>query len=256
MKFMSALLLAATSLITVTSYASENRGDAREQLEPRGFLYGVGIAINQEVYNGYDRRVVPLPILGYRGERLSILGPFISYDVVQQDGLRLAVQAAPRFQSFDSSDSDIFVGMDEREFSFDAGLGLKYQRDDWNINVSSMFDAMNKSNGYELRSSIGRAFNKGPIFIEPSLSLSYLDANNVNYYYGVAAAEANAFRPAYEGKSAVNSSLGLSISTPILFGGFTSVNLNYTWNDSSISESPLVLRDTSFSLMLIYSRFF
>ena len=62
-------------------------------------------------------RVIPLPILGYRGDRLSVLGPFVSYDVLnQRDGIKLSAQASPRFQGFDSSDSDVFIGMDERDF--------------------------------------------------------------------------------------------------------------------------------------------
>jgi outer membrane protein len=86
--------------------------------------------------------------------------------------------------------------------------------------------------------------------------VSYLDANHVDYYYGVAANEATTLRTAYEGKSAVNTSLGLTLAMPIFFGGFTSLSLNYNWVDSSISDSPLVDSDTSFSLTLIYSRFF
>ncbi|WP_404343960.1 MipA/OmpV family protein [Pseudoalteromonas mariniglutinosa] len=236
--------------------AEENRGDVRERLEPKGFIYGFGLGINQELYSGYDRRVVPLPILGYRGERLNVLGPFISYDVVQNSGFKFTLQAAPRFQGFDSSDSDIFIGMQERDFSFDAGLGLKYQRDDWNIAVSSMFDVLNKSDGYELKTTVGRAFKYGPIFIEPTLSVSYLNDKNVNYYYGVADFEARSFRPAYQASSAVNTTIGVSLATPIFFGGFTRLSVDYTFNDSSITDSPLVDRDNNLSLRLFYSHFF
>ena len=34
-------------------------------------------------------------------------------------------------------------------------------------------------------------FRKGPLFFEPSLSLSYLDSAHVNYYYGVKSNETN-----------------------------------------------------------------
>ncbi|WP_306107175.1 MipA/OmpV family protein [Pseudoalteromonas tunicata] len=256
MNAMYGSVLCAALLLSFSAIAEQSRGEARERLEPEGFLYGIGLGINQELYKGYDKRVIPLPILGYRGKRLSVLGPFVSYDFLQLDGVRFAVQAAPRFQGYDSSDSDVFIGMDKRKFSFDAGLGIKYQRDDWNFDVSSMFDVLNKSNGYELKTSIGRAFKQGPLFIEPTLSVRYLDANHVDYYYGVAAHEATFARPMYEGKSAINTSVGLSIGTPIFFGGFTRLGIDYTWNDSSISESPLVERDTNLSLILLYSRFF
>lgn len=236
--------------------ATDERGEVRERLEPKGFLYGFGLGVNQELYKGYDRRVIPLPILGYRGDRLSVLGPFVSYDVLQQEGVKLAVQVSPRFQGFDRSDSEIFIGMDERYFSFDAGLGLKYEKDDWNLGLSSMFDVLNKSDGYELKASLGRAFQSGPIFYEPSISVSYLDANHINYYYGVGDHEATSSRPAYQTDSAVNTTIGFSIATPIFFEGFTRLSIDYTWHDANIADSPLVDTDTNLSLRLLYSRFF
>ena len=250
------LIVGASALFCAQQVVADERGAVRERLEPKGFLYGFGLGINQELYKGYDRRVIPLPILGYRGDRLSVLGPFVSYDLLQQEGVKLAVQASPRFQGFDSSDSDIFIGMDERDFSFDAGLGLKYEKDDWNVGLSSMFDVLNKSDGYELKASLGRAFKSGPIFYEPSISVSYLDANHVNYYYGVGAHEATSSRPAYQTDSAVNTTIGFSIATPIFFDGFTRLSIDYTWNDATIADSPLVDTDTNLSLRLLYSRFF
>lgn len=252
----SFLIVGASALFCAQQVVADERGEVRERLEPKGFLYGFGFGINQELYKGYDRRVIPLPILGYRGDRLSVLGPFVSYDLLQQEGVKLAVQASPRFQGFDSSDSDIFVGMDERDFSFDAGLGLKYEKDDWNVGLSSMFDVLNKSDGYELKASLGRAFKSGPIFYEPSISVSYLDANHVNYYYGVGAHEATSSRPTYQTDSAVNTTIGFSIATPIFFDGFTRLSIDYTWNDATIADSPLVDTDTNLSLRLLYSRFF
>ncbi|MGO2012417.1 MAG: MipA/OmpV family protein [Pseudoalteromonas sp.] len=259
MKYFLACLLNLTALISVSAFANtgeDERGEIRKRIEPKGLLYGFGLGINQELYKGYDRRVIPLPIIGYRGERFSALGPFISYDLIQKEGFKLAIQAAPRFQGFDSNDSDIFEGMDERKFSFDGGFGLTYQKSNWKVNLSSMFDILNRSDGYEIKSSIGRAFKQGPIFIEPTIGVSYLDANHVNYYYGVGAHEVGDFRPAYEADSAINTKIGLSIGTPIFLGGFTRLNLDYTMHGSSISDSPLVDSDTSFSLSLIYSRFF
>ena len=250
------LIFGILAMLFSTAVLADDRGDVRQRLEPKGFLYGLGLGINQELYKGYDRRVIPLPILGYRGDRLSVLGPFVSYDVLNQDGIKLSAQASPRFQGFDSSDSDVFIGMDERDFSFDAGLGVRYERNDWNVGLSSMFDVLNKSNGYELKASLGRAFKSGPIFYEPTISVSYLDANNVNYYYGVRDYEATTLRPAYTADSAINTTIGFSVATPIFLGGFTRLSIDYTLSDSSIVDSPLVDTDTSLSLRLLYSRFF
>lgn len=58
-------------------FADGNRGEVRERIEPKGCLYGFGLGINQEIYAGYDYRVIPLPIIGYRGDNFRVLGPFV-----------------------------------------------------------------------------------------------------------------------------------------------------------------------------------
>ena len=236
--------------------ANENRGDAREYVEPIGYLYGFGLGVSQEIYKGYDYRVIPLPIIGYRADDFRILGPFFSYDAMQISDVELTVRVAPRFQGFDESDSEIFTNMDKRKFSMDAGIGLTYERNNWKAGVSSMFDVLGNSKGYEIAANVSRVFRQGPIFIEPSFNISYLDKKHVDYYYGVKAHEVNDLTYYYEGKSAINTSLGVSMGTPILLGGFSQIALDYTFYDSSITNSPLVEDSNNLSVRMLFSKFF
>jgi outer membrane protein len=243
-------------LISHISFAQEDRGEARERIEPHGYLYGLGIGINQEIYKGYDYRFIPLPIVGYRAEDFRVIGPFISYDALQISDVEITLQAAPRFQGFDASDSYIFENMDERKFSMDAGAGLTYEKKNWKIGFSGMFDILGRSKGYELKSNISKVFNAGPIFFEPRISISYLDEKHIDYYYGVNANEVNSNTYEYVGQSAINSTVSFSVSTPILLGGFTMLSLDYKIFDSSITESPLVEDTGSLSARLLFSKFF
>ncbi|TMM43146.1 MipA/OmpV family protein [Colwellia ponticola] len=250
------LLIMVLALCSVSVSANENRGNARERIEPKGFIYGLGLGINQEIYKDYDYRVIPLPIIGYRADNFRILGPFASYDALQFSDIKLMIQVAPRFQGFDDSDSYIFENMDERKFSMDAGIGISYEKKDWKVSATSMFDILGRSDGYEVKVNISRVLAKGPLFFEPSLTMSYLDRNNVDYYYGVKAHETNAFTAQYQGKSAFNTTLGFAVATPILLGGFTRIAIDYTWYDSTITKSPLVEKNTSLSARLLFSKFF
>jgi MipA family protein len=243
-------------LLSFNTWSQENRGNAREQIEPIGYLYGLGIGLNQEIYKGYDYRFIPLPILGYRGENFRVLGPFISYDAVQFSDFELTIQAAPRFQGFDDSDSYIFENMTDRKFSMDAGIGLSYEKKNWKIGLSSMFDVLGRSNGFEAKTNVSKVFRAGPVFFEPSISISYLDDKHVNYYYGVKENEVNDNTYQYRGNSAINTTIGFSVATPILLGGFTQLALDYTWYDSSITDSPLVEDNTNLSARLLFSKFF
>jgi outer membrane protein len=250
------LIVIAWLLVSSISFAKEGRGVVRERIEPHGYLYGLGIGINQEIYKGYDYRFIPLPIIGYRAENLRILGPFVSYDALQISDIEITLQAAPRFQAFDESDSFIFKNMEERKFSMDAGAGLTYEKKNWKIGFFVMFDILGRSKGYELKSHISKVFSAGPVFFEPKIGISYLDAKHVDYYYGVKANEVNSYTYEYIGESAINSTVSFSVSTPILLGGFTMLVFDYTLFDSSITDSPLVEDSGSFGARLLFSKFF
>ena len=119
-----------------------------------------------------------------------------------------------------------------------------------------MFDVLNRSNGYELHSRLGRVFNYGPFFFEPKVTVSYVDDKHVDYYYGVASDEVNSFRSQYSGESAVNTSFDFSVSTPIFFGGFTSVSVGRTWFGSGITDSPLVGDSSDYSFRMAFAKYF
>lgn len=254
-KTMKRFLFLVIIVFSTTLFADE-RGDVRAQLEPKGFLYGFGLGVSKEIYQGYDRRIIPLPILGYRSEKLAIYGPFISYEVLEFNDIEIEALASPRFQGFDDSDSDIFIGMDKRKFSMDAGLSAKYERDNWKISVSALYDILSRSDGYELKAKLGRAFQSGPVFFEPNISVSYLDKNHVDYYYGVREHEATVDRPYYLGQDAMNAGIGISVATPILLGGFTQFAVDYNWYDTSITQSPIVEDKHNISFRLLFSKFF
>lgn len=234
----------------------DERGAARVRIEPEGFLYGVGLAVNRQIYRGYDRRVILLPILGYRGEKLLVFGPFVRYALVQSGAVTFSIQAAPRFQGFDEFDSDIFAGMDEREFSMDAGFGLEYASDNFKFELSSLHDVLDRSDGSEIGLGVSQVYRSGSWFIEPALGLSYLNRRHVDYYYGVGADEVAFFRPAYDGDEALNVNLGVSFTTPEFFGGLARIGLEYTRFDDEIADSPLVDEADSLGLIFAYSRFF
>jgi outer membrane protein len=243
------IIVCLTLLVSLSSIA-------QKPADRTGFIYGLGLSTSKEIYKGYNRRNIILPIIGYRGEKLNVYGPFVSYNVAKVADLDVLVQVSPRFQGFDEDDSYIFSGMVDRKISMDAGIGLKYQKNNWKIGLSSMFDVLNRSNGMELTSTIAHTFRFGPVFVEPSVVFSYLDSKHVDYYYGVGQDETNANRIEYIGQSGMNSGLGLSISTPILLGGFTQFSLQHTWFSSEITDSPLVEKHSNLSIRLLYSRKF
>jgi outer membrane protein len=227
-----------------------------ERKHQSGFFYGAMLGLNNEIYKGVDNDFTAFPVIGYRSDRFNFLGPFISYRLLKYGYYELNSNMRYRFAGYDESDSEVFNGMHDRDASLDLGLGLSYKQENWAGKFDVLHDVIGTSNGFELNSSIGKTFYFGPIFIEPNLGLSYWNNQYVDYYYGVEAFEVNSNRQEYKGDYALNKNLGLNISTPIFFGGFTRLSLEQTFYGSSIKKSPLTDTDTSFSLRLTFSRFF
>ena len=253
----SILLAGLAGLIAAPGTAdNKGRGEIRERIEPKGWLWGGALGIRREIYKDFDRRVIPLPIIGYRGEKLQVYGPFANYEFLNVRNWAISGVVSPRFSGFDESDSDVFAGMDDREFSMDAGLGIGYQIDNWKLELTGLHDILNRSDGNEVTLEFGRVFRAGPLFIEPRIGLSYLDDNHVDYYYGVAESEVIAGRPAFEGKASLNTTFGVSFVTPIYFNGLTRFAIQNTWFDSNITDSPLTDSSAGVEYFISFSRLF
>jgi len=248
----------AALLIPALTCSAQTFADDRAQIEPNGFIYGFGLGINQEIYKDYGMRVIPIPLLGYRGEDLKIFGPYASYDIADFDKLSFSIKLAPRFAGFDEGDSSVFKGMDTRKSSLDAGIGVEYKFNNVRVDYSMMFDILGNYKGYESSSNVSYVWRLGAFFIEPSIGLKYQDSDMVNYYYGVRAHEVSATRGAYSPGYAVNSIVGISAATNSILNGLTRIGLTKTWYGNAITDSPLVEVDATsgLSFFLSYSRFF
>ncbi|MCU4677437.1 MipA/OmpV family protein [Catenovulum sp. 2E275] len=252
MRHFSKFLLLSFSLIQLPAIAESAQ---KPNMQPQGLTYGLGLAVKREIYKGYDQRFIPLPVIGYHGEKLSVFGPFISYKLYQNQQWTFSGLISPRFEGFDESDSAYFKDMDDREFSMDAGVGLDYKQASWGVSSKIRTDILGRSNGNEANLNLTKSYRLGKFTLEPGLGLTYLDENNVDYYYGVRAHEATADRPFYQASSAVNKNVTFTASTP-MFDGFIRTSVSNTWYDDSITDSPLTDRDSSLGIMFTYSTFF
>ena len=258
MKFKTIFAPLTLSLLSAISVIAIDKARAQQpyQLQDSGWFWGFGLGVVEQVYDGFDRRVIPLPVIGYNGEKLKVFGPFVRYEFLQMDKTMVSFQTAPRFNGYEELDSPVFDGMEKRKDSLDIGLGLRHEADRWIFDVSSMHDALSRSGGYELKGSIARIYPVGSFFVAPSLGLSYLDSNNVDYYYGVRDSEATATRSAYKGEEALNTTAGISFITPAFFNGQTRLTIAHTWFDSSIADSPLTDKDTTLGITLAFAHSF
>ncbi len=180
----------------------------------------------------------------------------MGYQLFQQDGFTLDAQLVPVFAGYEEDDSAVFTGMEDRDFSYAAGIGLNYNTGGWVYSLSTSADILGKFDGYQASARIGKQFRIDQYMIEPSIGVNYQDSNYVDYYYGVRPEEATAFRSAYNGDGALNTEIRIAVSTRQFFKGMTRLELGATFFDDSIRDSPLTDDDTSLNAMLVYTRFF
>lgn len=225
--------------------------------KPQGWFWGFGAGYTESIYEGKGNEFIPIPAIGYIGEAFEFYGPFASYKFLSEGPFSARARLAVRFDGYDAGDSSSLGGMDDRDRTIDGGLVVGYQpKDVARFELSYMHDVLSKHKGAETSFQISRQFNRGPFFFVPEVSAHYLNANLIDYYYGVKEAEATADRAAYKGRSGLSYRADLNFSTPILFGGFTRLDLGYIWYANEISDSPIVDETEGYNIRFAYTRFF
>ena len=246
-------VLLATLLNTASAFADLEGKKPR----PQGWFWGFGAGYTESIYEGKGNEFIPIPAIGYIGESLEFYGPFGSYKFVNDGPFSARARLAVRFDGYEAEDSASLSGMDDRDRTIDGGLVFGYQpKDVARFELSYMHDVLSKHKGSETSFQISRQFNRGPFFFVPEVSVHYLSANLIDYYYGVKESEATANRAAYSAKSGLSYRADLNFSTPILFGGFTRIDLGYIWYANEISDSPIVDETEGYNIRFAWTRFF
>lgn len=261
-KFFAAAFAAACISLPANATESQAETDKRsetEKVQPSGWFYGAFANMSSSPYRGMDNEIQALPIIGYRSEKFSWMGPRFSYQLFEQEGFEAAALLDYYMAGFDDGDgdSDFFTGLSERRNSLFAGFSTAYTATNkLSISLSSMQDLQGRSDGNDSKLGLSYTHNVGPVIITPTIELNRLSRAYTDYYYGVKDSEVSGERTAYSGSTSLNKSAGFSVGTPIFFGGFSRIAISHHWLDSAITDSPLIDDDHYWQATLTFSRFF
>lgn len=217
-------------------------------------LIGGGVMIKNKPFEGVDTKVYPLPFYIYRGQRLSLRGPYASYDMARQKDWSVKAVARLRTDGYDADDSSDLAGMSDRDVSLDVGAGLTLIRPWGSVEMDLLTDALGKHKGQEITLTYAKPL-RGPFGIEkltisPLLGFSWRSKQLNDYYYGVRAGEVRPGRPLYDSGSCLNPVAGLMLNHELserwsIFGMFQN-----EWLGSEITNSPVVDRHHISSLII------
>lgn len=207
---------------------------------------GVATIVPSSPYKGADSEVLAIPIVTYEGERLTWRGPSLSYKLTglqrNEPSFSLTLNLAPN--ELDTEDSDRLTGIEDRDFSFMAGLSYRHPFKFGTLESTLETDISGKHDGQRFVLSIERPLfmhAKRKWVVNLGAEVEYLSDNYADYYFGVSTAEENVSDfAAY--------SVGSVIQPAIKLGGYYQFNkrwmmvANLRWQalSSDIKDSPIV----------------
>lgn len=218
------------------------------------FTLGAGAVAFKSPYKDFKDNSAPMIFAEYEGENFVIGSTGAHYRVMGSDDTPLSLFATLSSvgSGFKAKDSTYFTGMEDRDSSIDLGMTAIYRVGDaGEISASLLHDVSGAYKGFFADVSYSHAFDiAGRASFSPSVGVSILSKDYVDYYYGVRATEATPSRAAYTGKAAMTPYVGYDVVMPISNNWSLFHATQYTWLGDNIKKSPLVERDNSWSTTL------
>lgn len=244
-----ALLAAASLVLSAGSARAQNASNP----EGSGFTvlsnatnvthWGLGAAVGIEPspYKGDSARITPIPLFYVDNKWISAYATTLDLKIGQWDGITFALRGRVGIlEGYKGSDAPILNGMENRtSITFWYGPALGWHTGFGTLSASYLIGG---NKGQQATLEFRKAFESGKWTIEPHADLRWLNDKYVDYYYGVTQPEARAGRPAYEGKSTLNATIGTRVAYQIAQQQSVSLDLLVTHLGSGISDSPLVGR--------------
>lgn len=223
----------------------------REGLPWIGGELSIGLAARaeREIYKGVGTELEPTPFFLYENGPLEIL----SYDdfgvllkLYRGDMFSVGAGGTLKFgEGYDPGDSPDLEGMDGLHTLYSVDIEFELERGPWEIGLEVSQDVSGENDGQEIELVIGYEMAVAGFSLRPELSLTWLSADTVDYFYGVAPHEAREGRPVYKPGSDFELEAGLRVLRPI-GGGFTLVGLaGVSTFGREIRDSPLVDADVA-----------
>lgn len=154
---------------------------------------GAGPYIQTQPYKECSDILVPSPVVFFDNSlfyvRWSRLGVYFLGDKQENFAWGFSLTMQPRPYGYKASDSPYLKGMQTRKNTLEGGVAFSASYDDAFFEIMALTDVLDRYDSWLLKAEIGKEFSFGDFSLYPSLILTYLSKDFVDYYYGVQASE-------------------------------------------------------------------
>lgn len=221
---------------------------------------GLGGALRprRDEYIGDYRSSSLEPLFLYQGRWLFSDGTSGGVHIADTDWFFFDLYARFRFTKLVPEDlGDIPVGIQQRDTTIEGGFATGLRTPLGDLRVEWGHDVLDRHDGESLELTYRYTFENGNLKFSPFLTVSFLDANLANYYYGVSEAESQATGiPSYEVGDTTNLSIGLNSYWQLNDHWFVFGNVGVEVFNDAIVDSPIVSENFSTELFLGGGYFF
>jgi outer membrane protein len=212
-----------------------------DNLPPGSPGLGIGMRMTRDVYIGQERTPDIVPLYIYEGNWLFAHGTSAGLHVFKNETFTLDLLARYRFEAFDPDQVPGLEALQQRRQTVDGGISGG-MRGKWGaLELEYVIDLKDRHDGNELDISYRYPMQMGAFSLSPFITLSFLDDELANYYYGVTEEESQAAGiPAYAPGASSNISLGVATSWQISQHIFAFGNVGLEFVDQNIEYSPIV----------------
>jgi outer membrane protein len=225
-------------LVLIFGITNTLSGELIDKEELKGSILGLGALYSTQPYTDVDEDVWVVPLIKGRYKRFYVDGKSFGYILNDNEEFEFSVLAKPRLMGYEDSDSPVLAGMDDREWSIDAGLRFKWNNQFFTLSITALNDILNEHQGQEINCMVSREFKEG--LFTPRMGVRYLSDDIVDYYYGVLGNEATPSRPVYTAEATLNYFGGFTVSIPIGEKWAVIGDFEYESLGSEIEDSPIV----------------
>jgi outer membrane protein len=249
-RFLAVLVLAFATVFPADSMGQSQTAQQSDRDE-EGFTWSVGggMIASPRPYVGTKAKIFPIPVINARYKRFYFQGIRGGFDFIQRGDLTASGFLMARFRGLEPEDSDFLEGMQTRKKSADAGLELNYRGRPVGFRMGFVSDVLGRSKGQEISFAATSGIPLGKVLILGGFGPRWLSSKRVDYYYGVMDSEATPWRPSYTAQDTWNWDLNVTTIWNMtdrwqLFALFNREGLG-----SQIKESPLIDRNSAYSLL-------